>query len=173
MLIAITNLHFRGINENKWLLLWCGGGGRCVIIILICWLWLSGRLPADLAHLVNETLRSRDRERKRDEKKRWGRGNRDKGKKLGERVMEKKKGKRKAGKRERDIWRQWEPHCYQCLMKRWANEVLAVYTSSSIHLLLPSPSVLPSPTWQHLDSQSGCSAHQWSRSEIPFSPRGF
>lgn len=61
---------------------------------------------------------------------------------------------RKRG--ERDIWWQRQPPRCQSLMKRWANEVLAVSTISgthSFHLSL----TLPSPTWPRLDSQSGLS----------------
>lgn len=39
--------------------------------------------------------------------------------------------KRKRG--ERDIWWQLEPPRCQSLMKRWANEVLAVSTISATH----------------------------------------
>lgn len=61
--------------------------------------------------------------------------------------------RRKRRRGERDIWWQREPPRCQSLMKRWANEVLAVSTSSthSFHLSL----TLRSPTWPRLDSQSG------------------
>lgn len=162
-------------NDHGWMCVRMVGGG-CVIIILICWLWLSGRLPAEQAHLVNETSRSR-------EIKRWKRGGGKKRETEREKrgVSEKgwKQGKRKDG--EKDIWRQWEPpRCSSVwwnveLMRSWRSTTsppaaAAVASIHSSHLPLPFPFPPGSALTANLAAEL---RHQWSRSEIPFSPRGF
>ena len=137
----------------------CICGGKCVIIILICWLWLSGRLPTEETHLVNETSRSSGRQTGREEEK--------------EEETERWKCEKVVTTREEEKWRKRKRYMEagratpmpKCLMKCWANEVLAVYainsnsnSNSNSIPPLPSPPAQPSPTWQRLDSQSDCRA---------------
>lgn len=56
--------HRQWTNVSMWMYMWVGG----VITVLISWLWVSGRLPAVQAHLVNEPLRSIEWKRVRGEK---------------------------------------------------------------------------------------------------------
>ena len=118
------------------------GGRRCVIIILICWLWLSGRLPTEETHLVNETSRSSGRQMGREEEK--------------EEETERRKGEKVVTTREEEKWRKRKRYMEaggatpvpKCLMKCWANEVLAVYAINSNSI--PAPPFSPCPTLSHL-----------------------
>lgn len=116
----------------------------CVIIVIISWLWLSGRLAALRTHLLNETWRCW-----RAAGRREGGGETERGRKWW------KPGKRKEGSRGEIYGGSESALVPWCLMKCWANEVLVVYiiTGSSSHSSL---SALPSPTCHSRDSQSGC-----------------
>lgn len=158
---------------------WSGGGGRCAIIVVICRLWLSGRLVAERAHLFNETLRCR-------EKKRGGGGWQKDGKEAGtKRGPQKRYGNQgyvKEGEREgqeRDRWRHREPHW--CHRVWWNVELMRSWWSTSSPRTAPAsisssrlPLALPLPPGRALTANLAEELrHQRSRSEIPFLPRGF
>lgn len=140
---------------------------KCVIIIIISWLWLSGRLAAVHAHLVNETWRCSKKGRKR-----WGRG---KGGKVEETTQRARKWWKTMKVQERYMEAVRAALMSCCLMKRWANEVLVVYiitsgSSSHSFLRLPFPLLPATALTVHLGAVL---RNQQSRSEIPFLPRRF
>lgn len=117
------------------------------VCVLICWLWLSGRLPAEQTHLVNETFRSR--------------GEKDGEERGKEEVGKRRRQREEKWEREKDMWRQWEPPwCHGVwwnveLMRSWR---FTPSTAASTHSFHPPTRALPIPTWQRFDRQSGCSA---------------
>lgn len=157
--------HLQWTNVYMWMHVCVGG----VITVLIFWLWVSGRLPAVQAHLVNETLRSIGWKKVRGETD-WGR---EKAKKKERNLPEKVTT---MGGPKRKIYRGSESHPASTVW--WNGELMRSWWSIPSTAAAPISPTSPCPTlsymaspWQPILAME--LQHHWSRSEIPFSPRGF